>query len=141
MCIRDRCIIFDLCNLTKEEVSVTKTKLDISEIDSITLRPYSKSRFNIDYDKIEIPNFDSTKTKRFNDEQIKLFVNKWNDGAVLGYDKLDKSNYYYLVTVYTKNGIRKFRTLQRFVTEDGKWAFSFKTDDLFETVWPIEKKN
>lgn len=135
----EECLLFDLCAKSVETLTARRTMLDKDEIDSITLRPCSATRTTIFYETVHIPNFDSTETRRLTDEQMTTFVDKWNKSSLLGFDRLDRRNYYYIIKVYTKTGVRQFKTLQRFITEDEKWSYSFRTDELFEEVWPVEK--
>jgi hypothetical protein len=43
------------------------------------------------------------------------------------------------VTVYTKNGVRRFRTLNFFITENGLWSYETKEDTFFDKLW-LDKK-
>jgi hypothetical protein len=137
----DYYITFNLCNNTKSILSGDKLKLDVNDIDSITIRPYNSVRLRPRdtyvapfYDTIITKNFDSTITKRLTDNQIKTFIRKWNTAKVNGYDRLGKG-YHYLVTVYSKNSIRRIKTLNAFVTENELWSYETKENTFFDKLW------
>jgi hypothetical protein len=137
----DYYVTFNLCNSTKSILTADKTKLETSDIDSITIRPYDSVRLRPRdtyvapfYDTIITKNFDSTITKRLIESQVETFVRKWNSAKVNGFDRLGKG-YHYLVTVYAKDYMRKFRTLNFFITENGLWSYEMKEDNFFDKIW------
>ncbi|HEY6505960.1 MAG TPA: hypothetical protein VIZ28_18425 [Chitinophagaceae bacterium] len=137
----DYYVTFNLCNNTKTVLSSDKTKLDVSEIDSIIIRPYSairlrptKSYIGPAFDTIITKGFDSTITKRLSDSQIKKFVTRWNSAKVNGYDRLGKG-YHYLLTIYSRNSVRRIKSLNAFVTENELWSYETKDDPFFDKVW------
>jgi hypothetical protein len=134
-------VTFNLCNKTKSVLSSDKAELDESSIDSITIRPYDsiklKGRNTYEapfYDTIITKNFDTTITKKLTEKQIRKFVERWNTAKVNGYYRLGKA-YDYLVIVYTKNGTRRFRTLNPFITENGAWSYETKSSSFFDELW------
>jgi hypothetical protein len=141
----DYYVTFNLCSKTKTILSADKTKLDMDDVDSITIRPYDSIKVEGRdtytapfFDTIITKNFDSTITKKLERDNVKAFCKRWNSAKVNGYDRLGKS-YDYLVTVYTKNGVRRFRTLNFFITENGLWSYETKEDTFFDKLW-LDKK-
>ena len=137
----DYYVTFNLCNNTKTVLSSDKTKLDESEIDSITIRPYSairlrptKSYTGPAFDTIITKDFDSTITIRLNNSQIKRFVTRWNSAKVNGYNRLGKS-YDYLLTIYSRKSARRIKSINAFVTENELWSYETKDDTFFDKVW------
>jgi hypothetical protein len=137
----DYYITFNLCSSTKLILTEDKTKLNIGEIDSISIRPYDSVRFRPRdtylapfYDTIVTKNFDSAITKKLNENQVKIFVKRWNSAKVNGFDRLGKG-YHYLITVYTNNTVRRFRALNFYITENGLWSYKTKEDIFFEKLW------
>jgi hypothetical protein len=99
-----------------------KTRIEIDLIDSITIRPYDSIKVEGRnsfvapfFDMIIMKNLDSTITRKLDMDEIKTFCKRWNRAKVNGYDRLGKS-YDLLVTVYVENGVRRFRTLNFFIT-------------------------
>jgi hypothetical protein len=141
----DYYILFDLCNSEKSIVTAERTKLKLSSIDSITIRPYDSVRIKSRetyiapfYDTIITKNFDSTITKRLTDSQIKTLVKRWNSSKVNGFDRLGKG-YDYLITVHKNGSVRRLRTLNFFITENGLWSYRTREDTFFDTIW-LENK-
>ncbi len=134
-------VTFNLCNKTKTVLSADKIKLDLNDIDSVTIRPYNAIRLRSRssyvgpaFDTIITKNFDSTVTKRLTNNQVKTFVKRWNTATVNGYERLGKG-YHYLVTVYSKNSTRRIKTLNAFVTENELWSYETKENTFFDTIW------
>lgn len=141
----DYYVKFNLCNATKSILTADKVKLKISNIDSITIRPYDSVRLRPRdiyeeqwYDTIITKNFDSTITKRLTERQVKRFVKKWNSSKVNGFDRLGKS-YHYLVTVYAKDYTRRFKTVNYYITENELWSYKTRDDSFFDYIWHDKK--
>jgi hypothetical protein len=138
----DHYLIFNLCNKSKTILKPDKKDLDFDEIDSITIRPYDSIRITPRdtyaapfYDTIITKNFDPTITKTLTPAQIKDFIQRWNKSSVTGYEPRDTINFDYLLTVFEKESKRKFKTLNLYIYEDGKWSYKSKDDNYFDKVW------
>jgi hypothetical protein len=126
-------INFNLCNKSKSILKDDKSFLDSHEIDSITLRQFDSVIIRpMSY--IIYTNFDSTKSKRFNNKQIETFVTNWNNSTTLGYNLIGTS-FEWLVVVYTKGEKREFKVIDNDITENGKWSYQVKDKDFFGNIW------
>ncbi|MDX1651906.1 MAG: hypothetical protein R3277_05405 [Brumimicrobium sp.] len=142
----DYYIHFNLCKQTKKILEPNKTELVMKNIDSITIRPYDSIDLVVGankftrpyYDTLVRQNFDPSATEKLNPQEIKMFVRKWNKSEAEAYNRLGKS-YDYLLTVYTKDTVRRIKTLNHFLTEDGKWSYRTKEDNFFDELWKKEE--
>jgi len=137
----DHYVTFDLCSKTKIILSAKKNELELTEIDSITIRPYNSIRIKPRagytapfFDTVITKNFDSTITKKLTAAQAREFIKRWNNSKVNGFQRLGKG-YDYLIAVYTKGTARHFITLNYFITENELWSFKTKEDKFFDKLW------
>lgn len=138
----DYYVDFNLCDFTKKLLRPDKQKIDSKAIDSITIRLYDSMRLVPSgksypaayYDTVVIKNFDPTLTKKLNEKEIKVFINKWNHSKTNGLDRLGGS-YHYLLIVYSGSSKREIKTLNNYLTENESWSYETAEDDFFDKLW------
>lgn len=97
-----------------------KKKITISEINYIEIHKNESGQRN--------------PTHKLTSEQLKDFVNKWNDSKGTGICKYWSN---FNITVYSKNNLipRKFRTNNNSIKENNDYCFDVGTEKYFEKIW------
>jgi len=106
-------IDFNLCDATKKVHADSKKPIDHFEVDSILISPVENL----------------LKRMKFSERQAKYFIKCWNKASPIGYKRLGKGRDF-SITVYTKDALRTFLTLNNFISEDGDWEYKLKEDAL-----------
>lgn len=143
----DYYVDFNLCQKTKKILRPDKENLNLKSIDSISIRPYDSIRLIPSgrqypepyYDSLITKNFDSTDTKKLNEKEIKIFVEKWNSSKVNGLNRIGK-HYEYLLTIYSKGSVREIKVLNNYLTENEEWSYESKDNYFFKELWNNSKQ-
>ena len=126
--IRDSLYLkLDICNNRITQLKPQKKLLDFNEIDSIIM-------FSIELNTEKVLKADD----------IKKFVQMWNNAPAFGIRDEEKPFYpnaSFIIKVYTTDSLREFETGNWLIKNDGNWVYSFlesgeKTNvKKFEKMW------
>lgn len=134
---KDLVFVFNICDNQLTELKPEKKTLRISEIDSVVML------------KIEIG-----ENKKLTREEIKEFVERWNNAPVFDY-RDNKNPFYpnssYFIKVFCNNDIREFETGNFIIKDSDNWTYNFlesidetrtiKFDEMWERLKLPQTKN
>ena len=109
---------------TKKKVT-HQIKIDFSSIDRAEMYKYTK------------PIEDSTvgaMRKQLNSEQIKSFVEEWNNAKYLG---LCKFKLLYRIDLYLKDGTKRTFRINASTKETSDYCYEFSDKNYFKNLWNI----
>jgi hypothetical protein len=113
-------ITFSACGQLKMSLH-DKKEIKIDSVDFIYLK-----KNQLDNDSI-----------RINSDQVKIFVNHWNDSKTLGLSKYVPE--FYIVAKMTYGSIRTFRTNKNKIKENNDWTFSIGDSMFISSLWEYHK--
>lgn len=132
--IRDNLYIkIDICNNRITQLEPQKKLLDFNKIDSIIM-------FNIDLNEEKVLKTDD----------IKNFVQKWNNAPVYGirdYKNPFYPNSSFIFKVYTTDSLIQFETGNWLIKDNENWVYSFlepgekTSENKFDRIWNKIKTN
>lgn len=104
------------CSQPKKSIN-KQTKIDIESINHV-------------YIKKDLYGTDSI---RLNEDQVKLFVDKWNKAKSRGLYKMGPE---FWITIKLKNdSVRSFKTNQDLIKENNDWTYSISDTTLIKSFW------
>ena len=110
---RQRFVYFNLCDATREVYLDTKMPVLEAAVDSVLVKGHDGTVLRL--------------TRR----EMRKYIRMWNKAAPNGLNRLGKA-YDYEVIIYTGVSVRRFKVLNDYITEDGRWSYRFKWNTFFE---------
>lgn len=110
-------VIIILSCSSKKQTNKQSIKINLAKIDKVYLK---KEFYGID-------------TVELSQNQINLFVNKWNNSESKGLYKMKPR--FYMTIKFKNDSIRNFRVNGQLIKEQGDWAFSIGDSVLINSFW------